>query len=206
LSAEPTHEYSYHEASAGWAHGYLVQPVLAEVDRIKPRRAFEIGAGTGYVASLLAKRGIEVTAIEPSRSGVEIARRHYPDVKMNDGSVYDDLAPVYGQFPLVISLEVVEHLMHPRLFAKAIFNLLEPSGTAIISTPYHGYWKNLALALSGKMDNHFTALWDGGHIKFWSITTLTSLLEEAGLRVERVVRVGRIPSLAKSMIVIARKA
>lgn len=78
-------------------------------------------------------------------------------------------------------------------------------GAAILSTPYHGYWKNLAMALSGKMDAHFTALWDHGHIKFWSINTLTALLEEAGLRDLHFERVGRFPALAKSMIAVARK-
>jgi 2-polyprenyl-6-hydroxyphenyl methylase/3-demethylubiquinone-9 3-methyltransferase len=55
------------------------------------------------------------------------------------------------------------------------------------------------------MDAHFTALWDYGHIKFWSRRTLAVLLEEAGLRVERFVRVGRIPLLAKSMIAVAQR-
>ncbi|MFN3682011.1 MAG: hypothetical protein ACK4VP_08235, partial [Nitrospira sp.] len=76
-------------------------------------------------------------------------------------------------------------------------------GVAIVSTPYHGYWKNLALALSGKMDAHFTALWDHGHIKFWSIRTLRQLLQEAGFSEIRFLRVGRIPPLAKSMIAVA---
>ena len=76
---------------------------------------------------------------------------------------------------------------------------------AIISTPYHGYWKNLALALSGRMDAHFTALWDHGHIKFWSRRTLGDLLREAGFVDIRFWRVGRVPALAKSMIVMARK-
>jgi 2-polyprenyl-3-methyl-5-hydroxy-6-metoxy-1,4-benzoquinol methylase len=205
VSTAPKHEYAYREASASWAHSYLVPPLLSEIERLKPTRAFEIGAGSGHVASLLAKRGIEVTAIEPSESGVALARRHHPDVKMHSGSVYDNLAETYGRFPLVLSLEVVEHLMYPRLFAKAVFDLLEAGGTAIVSTPYHGYWKNLVLALSGKMDAHFTALWDGGHVKFWSIATLTSLMEEAGLQIERVVRVGRVPPLAKSMIFILRR-
>jgi predicted HicB family RNase H-like nuclease len=52
----------------------------------------------------------------------------------------------------------------------------------VISTPYHGYWKNLMLALTGKMDAHFTALWDHGHIKFWSMRTLGELLREGGVR------------------------
>jgi SAM-dependent methyltransferase len=92
MGAPPSHEYSYSDANAGWAHGYLVQPLLDEIDRLKPARAFEIGAGSGYVASLLAERGIEITAIEPSESGVALARRHHPNVKMHAGSAYDDLA------------------------------------------------------------------------------------------------------------------
>jgi 2-polyprenyl-6-hydroxyphenyl methylase/3-demethylubiquinone-9 3-methyltransferase len=75
----------------------------------------------------------------------------------------------------------------------------------VLSTPYHGYLKNLALAVSGKMDAHFTALWDHGHIKFWSRATLATLLREAGFSRVEFLRVGRIPPLAKSMIAVARK-
>jgi 2-polyprenyl-6-hydroxyphenyl methylase/3-demethylubiquinone-9 3-methyltransferase len=55
------------------------------------------------------------------------------------------------------------------------------------------------------MDRHYTALWDHGHIKFWSIPTLTTLLTEAGFQTIRFHRVGRIPALAKSMIAVAEK-
>jgi 2-polyprenyl-6-hydroxyphenyl methylase/3-demethylubiquinone-9 3-methyltransferase len=83
--------------------------------------------------------------------------------------------------------------------------LLEPGGVAIISTPYHGYLKNLAIALMGEMDRHYTALWDHGHIKFWSTRTLGQLLTEVGFKKIEFIRVGRIPALAKSMIAIAPK-
>ncbi|MBB3777235.1 hypothetical protein FHS52_003232 [Erythromicrobium ramosum] len=36
--------------------------------------------------------------------------------------------------------------------------------------------KNVILAASGKLDRHFTALWDGGRIKFFSVATLSVLL------------------------------
>lgn len=62
------------------------------------------------------------------------------------------------------------------------------------------------MALTGTMDAHFTALWDFGHIKFWSIKTLRILLREAGFQDISFMRIGRIPTLAKSMIAIARKA
>jgi len=110
----------------------------------------------------------------------------------------------------VLSLEVVEHLFDPRGFAKTAHDLLKPGGILVLSTPYHGYLKNLALALTGKMDAHFTALWDGGHIKFWSKKTLGMLLTEAGFTNLEFHLAGRIPPVAKakakSMIVVARKA
>jgi hypothetical protein len=55
------------------------------------------------------------------------------------------------------------------------------------------------------MNSYFTALWDHGHIKFWSVDTLTRLFAEQGLIREEVHRVGRFPLLAKSMILTFRK-
>jgi 2-polyprenyl-3-methyl-5-hydroxy-6-metoxy-1,4-benzoquinol methylase len=120
-------------------------------------------------------------------------------------SSYDDLATKFGRFPLVVSLEVVEHTYDPRQYARTLYALVEPGGIAIISTPYHGYFKNLVLALTGQLDKHFTALCDGGHIKFFSIATLGRLFTEAGFMDIRFILVGRIPTLAKSMVAVARK-
>ena len=88
---------------------------------------------------------------------------------------------------------------------RTIYELLEPDGVGIISTPYHGYWKNLVLAMTGKLDTHFTALWDGGHIKFFSIKTLSELIQETGFDRLQFYRLGRIPILGKSMVAVFRK-
>jgi hypothetical protein len=69
-----------------------------------------------------------------------------------------------------------------------------------LTTPYHGYLKNLALAISGKMDKHFTALWDGGHIKFFSVVTMKSLLISEGYEDIKFKFAGAIPYLWKSML------
>lgn len=106
---------------------------------------------------------------------------------------------------MVVSLEVVENVYSPRDHARTLSDLVAPGGHVIVSTPYNRYWKNLALALSGKMEGHFTALWDHGHIKFWSIRTLGVLLREAGFHSIEFQRLGRVSPLAKTMMVIARK-
>ncbi|MER8578395.1 class I SAM-dependent methyltransferase [Mesorhizobium sp. M1423] len=197
-------EYTYDSHETNDSHNILLPAVDRIVAEFTPNNIFDLGCGNGSVAKHLSNRCV-VTGIDPSISAVAIANQAYPDIKIESGSAYDDLRAQYGTFDMVLSLEVVEHLYDPRAFARNVYKLLNPGGTAVISTPYHGYMKNLALALTGQMDAHFWALWDGGHIKFWSIRTLGILLKEVGLEVLRFERVGRIPPLAKSMIVIARK-
>jgi len=202
---DPRYAYAYENADFTDAHSYLLPALARILDAANPRRVFEVGCGNGAVANWLQVRGIEVTGIDFSESGTIQAHRAYPGLRIAIGSAYDDLAASYGQFPMVISLEVVEHLYFPRKFARTVFDLLEPGGVAIVSTPYHGYLKNLVLALSGRLDAHFTALWDNGHIKFWSERTMRALLEEVGFEKIAFRGVGRIPLLAKSMIVTAVK-
>ena len=202
--------YTYEDPELNASHDYLVPALLAELASLRRStactRLFELGCGNGSVADVLTREGYQITGVDASAQGIEQAKRRYPQLNLQLGSAYDPLADTYGKFPVVVSLEVVEHLYAPRVFARALFDLVEPSGTVIVSTPYHGYWKNLAMALTGKLDHHFTALWDHGHIKFWSIGTLTLLLQEAGFHSIRFRRVGRVPALAKSMIAIAKKS
>jgi 2-polyprenyl-6-hydroxyphenyl methylase/3-demethylubiquinone-9 3-methyltransferase len=169
------------------------------------RRVFELECGNGSFAKVMRAHGYTVTAIDPSISGIELAKSSFPEIAFHNASAYDDLSQRFGNFNAVVSLEVVEHVFYPRQYARAIYDLTAPGGHAVISTPYHSYLKNLALALSGKMDSHFTALCEYGHIKFWSMRTLSALLAEPGFQQIRFRRVGRIPPLAKSMIAIARR-
>jgi len=199
--------YLYSESACGCAHGYLL-PAIEKAFRdfrIHPSTAFDLGCGNGSVAHWLQQKGFNVSGVDPSVTGIAAANAAHPNLILKVGSAYDPLHESFGMFPLLVSLEVVEHVYAPRDYAKCVYNLLSPDGYALISTPYHGYLKNLALAVTGTMDRHFTALWDHGHIKFWSPKTLTQLLTEAGLRVARIDRVGRIPQLAKTMLVVAHK-
>lgn len=208
---EQKHEtgFQFGNGELNSSHRDLLPAVLEilEARRAAPKaaRIFELGCGNGSVAKELASAGYDVSGVDPSKGGIAHAQRNSPTLKLEEGSAYDDLAKLYGRFPVVLSLEVVEHVYSPRKYAATLYDLVEPGGAAILSTPYHGYWKNLALAATGKMDAHFTALWDHGHIKFWSMKTLHCLLEEAGFEDIAFRRVGRIPIFAKSMIAIARK-
>lgn len=199
--------YGYSDPELNSSHAYLLPALRNELERLdsNEKQLFDLGCGNGSVAAVIAADGWNVIGVDVSSEGIAAANAAYPHLRLEAGSAYDDLVSIYGRFPLVVSLEVVEHVYAPRDYAKTLFDLVEPGGTAIVSTPYHGYLKNVALALTGKMDSHFTALWDHGHIKFWSMRTLRTLLTEAGFEDVRFRRVGRVAPLAKSMIAIAHK-
>ncbi|WP_375254719.1 class I SAM-dependent methyltransferase [Yoonia sp.] len=199
--------YAYDDARFNASHAYLMPAVSAELAKLPDarRRLFDLGCGNGSVSKACADMGWDVTGVDVSEDGIAQAKTSYPDLRLAYGSAYDDLADQYGLFDALISLEVVEHVYDPRHYASTVASLLAEGGTALISTPYHGYVKNLAMAVTGKMDAHFTALWDHGHIKFWSVKTLTQLLTEAGLVVDHFAYAGRVPPLAKSMIAVAHK-
>lgn len=190
------------------SHACLVPEILRLLDSVEwmgPRRVFDLGCGEGGIAAQLAEHGYDVTGVDPSGESLEKARQAAPGLKFFIGSCYDDLAGRYGRFQVVLAVEVVEHVLSPAKFAACVFSLLEDEGMAIITTPYHGYLKNLAISVVNGWDAHFTALWEGGHIKFWSARTLRELLLGAGFSHVRFRRCGRIPPLAKSLVVTARR-
>lgn len=199
-------DYGYKTTAPNHAHRYIL-PVLTAMLRPELNRCIlDIGCGNGSLALALHKLGYLVYGIDASEQGIALANQQLPghffvqDIQTN--SLPEPLATLH--FDTVISTEVIEHLYAPRdflKFCKKVFSQKPGSKQLLLSTPYHGYWKNLALAITGNMDKHFTALWDGGHIKFWSRKTLSSLLLESGFMVTDFQGAGRLPYLWKSMII-----
>ncbi len=196
-------DWGHAGAGAGCTWRYVLPPVLDLCAPYPPpARVLDVGCGNGYLAGQLLERGYSVVGIDLSTSGVEIARRAHPkgrfEVLAGDERVLENLGE--KPFDLVVSTETVEHLYDPQAFARGCFAATRPGGRFICSTPYHGYLKNLALALAGKWDGHLNPMWLGGHIKFWSRPTLTQLLRETGFVNTQFRAGGRAPYLWMSMV------
>jgi 2-polyprenyl-3-methyl-5-hydroxy-6-metoxy-1,4-benzoquinol methylase len=203
-------ETSFQWTGEGDPKGYdvLWNPLLKTLGALPdtvPKRIFDLGSGNGITAEMLSRHGWDVTGVEPSEDGLAFARKRAPQCRFEAGSAYEDLAARFGQFPVVMSFEVIEHCYYVNHFARTFLDLIEPGGIGILTTPFHGYWKNLALALTNHFDAHFTSTTDGGHIKFFSRKTLASLLTDAGCTKMQFSTVGRIPPLAMSHYVVCKK-
>lgn len=188
------------------SHDYLMPAIVRIAKNLGARKVLDLGCGNGALAATLTREGFNVTGCDADAKGIEIARRSYPGIAFRNVGIYDKPAALEdSDFDLVVSTEVVEHLFTPRMLPRFARAVLRPNGHLVLTTPYHGYLKNLALSLLNKWDRHLDPLWDGGHIKFWSPRTLSALLQEESFGVTEFTGVGRIPFLWKSMILSARK-
>lgn len=201
-------EFGYPDANPAYTAPYLWRVVRALSGHLGPGvRVLDVGCGNGYYAGQFLALGCTVVGVDLSAQGIEQARRAYPAARFEmlaaDDALLDrlDVAP----FDLVVSTEVIEHLYDPRSFTRGCYAALRPGGRFVCSTPYHGWLKNVAIAVGGGFDRHVSALWDGGHIKFWSRRTLFHLLAEAGFERPRFAGAGRVPYLWKSMVVAAER-
>ena len=130
----------------------------------------------------LRDAGFNVFGSNLSETGIEhetklILERHFEVT-----SVYESLVQPFSvmSFDGIMFTGVIEHLYSPASFAKRAFQALRPGGILVITTPYWGYLKNVALAVSGRLDRYHTVLWEGGHIKHFSKNTLTKTMVNAG--------------------------
>ena len=192
-------------AGGNCSHTYLGPAIRAFLRGLPTgARVVDLGCGNGSLTSQFAEPSWDVHGVDISTSAVQEGVEAYKGIHFHVADVTGELGFLEPcSFDAVVAAEVIEHLYAPRRLLSNAHKLLKPGGRLVITTPYHGYLKNLALALTGGMDSHFTALWDGGHIKFWSQRTLESVLKDCGFSVLRFKGVGRTAYLWKSMVVLA---
>jgi 2-polyprenyl-3-methyl-5-hydroxy-6-metoxy-1,4-benzoquinol methylase len=187
-----------------------LQAMLQDLEECaEGRTILDVGCGDGNFANSLAAAGYSLYGIDLSEGGIAKCKERYPETQFAVASAYDDYRTVFpgvSQFDAIISVEVIEHLYSPKQFAKRCAEAVRPGGLVIVTTPYWGYAKNVALALTNRIDRALTALWEGGHIKHFSFRTLRLTLEREGLSFVRFHGCGRaIPGFWKGMMVVFRK-
>lgn len=203
-------EFGWLNSDPTCAHDYLWPGILSSINKLygeRRIRILDLGCGNGFVAARLWELGHDVTGIDAAGDGIKIAQATYPGVNFQQRSIYEsEWSDVSDEpFDCVVSLEVVEHLLYPKVLFQKSYRALKDGGHLILSTPHHGYLKNLALSVVNGWDKHFDVTWDGGHIKFFSRKSIQLMATNAGFKDTHVFGVGRIPGLWKSLIMLAQK-
>ncbi len=198
-----TPEYQWDNEHASCSNPYIWD-IVKDLLPSERSTVLDVGCGNGFLTAKITALGHDVQGLDSSTSGIDVASRSFPGARFHCASAYDDLK-AFGPVDCVVTSEVIEHLDKPKLFLRNIRDVLKPGGKLIITTPYHGYLKNLALSLVDGWDRHFSVDWDGGHVKFFSKKTLAKMLGDTGFGDLSFHPAGRIYLLWKSIVFCARK-
>lgn len=204
MQSSSNYDYHYPANKVSHHHAYLLPPLQALLPH-SPSQILDLGCGDGRLSHHLASWGHQVVGMDQSTSGIAIAQAQYPQQQFIQASLYEAVPQFEYQFDVVVAVEVIEHLLYPRELLRMAKYYLKPGGLLIVTTPYHGYLKNLAIALTNHWDQHWNPLWDGGHVKFFSVNTLEKLLQEEGWQDAEFRFAGRMPLLWKSMLCAVRR-
>ena len=197
--------YGWQNESSESSHSYLLPIILKILKDKNPKSILDLGCGNGSLTRSIHDNGYNIMGCDADLDGIKIAKQ-FKDITFHHLGVYDDASLLkVKDLECILTAEVVEHLYLPSALPKFAHRLLANDGFLIITTPYHGYIKNLIISLTNKWDQHLDPFWDGGHIKLWSKKTLIKLLNENGFEVEKFYGVGRLPYLWKSMVIVAKK-
>ncbi|MCW3066915.1 MAG: wbbL 5 [Solirubrobacterales bacterium] len=157
------------------------------------RRVLDLGCASGALGAALRARGdVAVVGIErdPDYAADAAARLHHvlvADLEAFDG--WDEL----GTFDVVIAGDVLEHLRDPWAVLRRASAVLDPGGLAIVSLPNVRYWETFwILARHNTWPRRSEGIFDGTHLRWFTLRDAWALLDQAGLETVEVRRQMRL--------------
>ena len=179
--------------------------------RLAPRgrRVLDVGCGDGDVLAALAPRFEFLAGVELSPNRAENARArlsacgaHFDiaQVNLEHGLPYDDCT-----FDCIVWADVVEHVVDVFGSMREVARALAPGGRLVTITPnIAGIRKRLTL-LTGRFPSTSAAsegiavrpgeLFDGGHLHYFTFSSIEALYRRAGVEPERSMGFGRFGRL-----------
>ncbi|HEX2188398.1 MAG TPA: class I SAM-dependent methyltransferase [Longimicrobiaceae bacterium] len=160
---------------------------IALVGEMVPRReVLEIGSAKGFLLAVMQGAGWKVQGVELSPFAAGFARERLR-VPTFTGRVENFVEEGGGSHPLVLAIDVVEHVLDPPLFVGSLARLVEPGGLLLIDTP-NGAAANIELL--GEAWKGFNPF----HVYLFSVENLSRLLAEHGFVVEASFSYGNAPA------------
>ena len=174
------------------SEGWETRPALKLVElferHISDRdECLDVGCGDGGTSGVWCqRRAASYVGVDVSEAAVAVARdRGLAAQPIEDAST---LPFADGSFDVAVCVEVLEHLLEPQLAVAETGRVLRPGGRLIATVPNVVHWRNRVDALVGRWNprgDHLSSAepWRDAHLRFFTLRSLTSLIEQCGFRV-----------------------
>ena len=98
-------------------------------------RILDVGCGRGWLTRMASVYG-HCDGVDPVQASIESAQRYFPDLNFSHGTAQDVLrSPDFKSYDVVLSSEVIEHVVQKEDFVADIRQCLTPNGHVVITTP-----------------------------------------------------------------------
>jgi len=152
-------------------------------------KLLEVGSSTGIFLDYMRGRGWDVIGIEPNGSAVNFAKEVF-GIETHQATL--ESAPLSeASVEAAVMLHVIEHVDNPAAAVNSVCHLLRPGGIFVVETPT---FDSFAFRLLGRRERSIRC---DGHIFFFTVNTLSDLLERHGFRILEWKKVGRTLSLER---------
>lgn len=149
------------------------------------KRALDVGAADGYLATLLTRRGLEVTCLERDPGLAAAAQGECRRVIVAD--LERELPPLDGPYDVIVCADILEHLSDPARVLASLLHHLGRDGRVIVSVPNVAHlWVRLQLLL-GRFDYADRGILDRTHLRFFTRRSFLRLLAEAKVEVTALI-------------------
>jgi SAM-dependent methyltransferase len=162
-----------------------LETVSRMVPRTGVRKVLDAGAGHGWLAEMLSRRGFEVSALDLGGDSIHRAARRLGELSVPVAFALGDLysLPFHdSSFDAVVVSEVLEHLQHPPDALAEIARVLRPGGYLVVSCP----WRERIEFTRCIHCNRPTPV--NAHLHSFDESSMGGLLDGAGFAVERMIR------------------
>jgi|CXWL01.1.fsa_nt_gi 2-polyprenyl-3-methyl-5-hydroxy-6-metoxy-1,4-benzoquinol methylase len=130
----------------------------------KGEKILEVGCATGAFIEKVCSSGFEAEGIELNSSAVAIAKSKNLNVSETD--LFELAKAKPGQFDVVCSFQVLEHVSDPAHFIKCCIALLKSKGRLVICVPNNDSFLKYQFNILDMPPHHMTQ---------WSVSTFQAL-------------------------------
>jgi 2-polyprenyl-3-methyl-5-hydroxy-6-metoxy-1,4-benzoquinol methylase len=116
-----------------------VVEMLKNIEGIESKKILDMGCGDGALTYLVAREGYDVTGIDNSKEGIEIAKNKFIEYHLEPKFILSDVIDTEletEKYDVIFSSDVIEHLVVPEKIVAEAHRLLKSDGTFILTTPY----------------------------------------------------------------------